>query len=285
MEQETDPRWKEFRAAVHTVLYAIANDPVLQPSMIIKGGILLSFRYRGYRHTQDMDFSTAKKYSVFDPKSFRAILISALAMAVESLHYDVDCRIQSLRVNPKNEKATFPTLAVSVGYAPKGVRGKYNRLLSGNSSDRVKIDYSFNEVIYEIERLRLSGGGEIIAYSLTDLIAEKYRSILQQEVRNRFRRQDAYDLFCLFREHRLDMPEDKVKILTALLAKSASRGLKLDRYSMRQGEIERRSREDYHQLAHEIPGALPDFKHVYPTAREFYESLPWEWSLPTTIDS
>lgn len=275
VEQETDPARKDFRAAVHTVLYAIANSP-LQAEMVIKGGILLAFRYKSRRFTKDVDFSTSAKFSGFDQERFRASLETALAVAVESLDYGLDCRVQSMEVKPRKKGATFPTLSVSLGYARKGDRRTHKRLLALNSSDIVKIDYSFNEITDEIECVQLSNGGEISAYSLTDLIAEKYRAILQQEVRKRVRRQDAYDLFFLFENYPVDVPEDKTKILSSFRAKAASRGLVVNRKSMKQEEIERRSREDYQRLAQEIPGPLPPFEKVYAAVQAFYESLPWE---------
>ena len=274
VELETDPRQREFRQAVHTVLAAIANSP-LQAQMVIKGGILLAFRYHSHRHTRDLDFSTIEKYADFKEERFLKELGIALARAVESLDYGLDCRVQSTKIKPRKDHANFPTFVASVGYAPKGDQSKHRRLVALNSSDTVKIDYSFNEITHEVEQLELSNGGVITAYSLTDLVAEKYRAILQQEVRNRFRRQDAYDLFFLFKQHPLEAPEDKAKILSSLLAKSSSRGLKVEKTSMGQEEIERRSRQDYQLLADEIMEALPDFREVWAIARNYYESLPW----------
>ncbi|MEW6267657.1 MAG: nucleotidyl transferase AbiEii/AbiGii toxin family protein [Thermodesulfobacteriota bacterium] len=76
--QETNPRQKDFRAAVHTVLHAIANSP-LRVRLIVKGGILLAFRYQSRRHTRDLDFSTDAPYAGFDAERFRAELEAALA--------------------------------------------------------------------------------------------------------------------------------------------------------------------------------------------------------------
>ena len=61
----------------------------------------------------------------------------------------------------------------------------------------------------------------ISAYGLTDLIAEKFRALLQQVPRNRYRRQDIYDIAHLIERFALDESE-LVAILEAS-AKSAQR--------------------------------------------------------------
>ena len=47
----------------------------------------------------------------------------------------------------------------------------------------------------------LGDGLEIEASTLVDLVAEKFRAMIQQPIRNRYRRQDAYDLYCLLEAH------------------------------------------------------------------------------------
>ncbi len=52
----------------------------------------------------------------------------------------------------------------------------------------VEIDISFNEPsLKQVQILRLTGEHDLLAYSLVDLIAEKYRAILQQIPRQRRR--------------------------------------------------------------------------------------------------
>ncbi len=262
--------------AVHTILYAIANNPRLQAEMIIKGGILLALRYNSPRYTTDVDFSTSLKYSEFNQDEFEAELGASLAMAVETLNYGLDCRLQSIKINPSRPDATFPTLIARIGYADKSDLKKHRRLLRKNALDVVKVEYSFNEITPNIEHVRLARGGELSVYGLRDLIAEKYRAILQQEVRNRIRRQDVYDLFFLFNSCPTISPGDKKGILDSLLIKSESRSLSVGAESMRSEEIMRRTRKEYQLLKQEIIGELPDFDEVYSVVQRFYELLPWE---------
>ena len=196
-------------------------------------------------------------------------------LAVEFLDYGLDCRIQNLSAKPRKENVTFPTVVANIGYAPKDEPRKHKRLRAKNSSDIVKVEYSFNEVTLEVEHIQLADSGEILAYSLSDLIAEKYRAILQQEIRKRFRRQDAYDIYYLLQNYSPQTLEDKAKILDSLRKKSMDRNVPLGRYALREENTKNRSRKEYHLLSYELPGPPPDFDKVYDFIQAFYESLPW----------
>ena len=57
-----------------------------------------------------------------------------------------------------------------------------------------------------LESLDLGLADKLIAYTLTDLIAEKLRSLLQQVIGNRTRRQDIFNLMLLIDKY-LDLDE------------------------------------------------------------------------------
>lgn len=265
---------RELRQAVHTVLVAIGGSSDLQPQMIMKGGILLAIRYESSRYTRDIDFSTAQRFADFDEQKFRSSFEGRLAAAVEELDYGVDCRLQSYSVKPRRSNADFQTIQMTLGHAEKGTK-KHSHLLAKNCPDVVDVDYSFNEQTESIDQLRFSDGTVIYAYSFVDLVAEKMRALLQQEVRNRARRQDAYDLFRVLKGNPVTDEALKGLILDALKSKAASRGLTVQRESMANKEIIERSKKEYPQLADEILEDLPPFDEVYGFVRSFYESLPW----------
>jgi len=276
VESESDPRQREFREAVHTVLLAIGTSQELRTSMLIKGGILLAIRYQGLRYTRDIDFSTNRRYHEFDEEQFLTEFRSRLQLASTQLNYDLDCRLQSHHVQPANRPdASFPTLKLTIGYAPKQEPRRHKRLRVLKAVDVVEVDYSFNEETLEVENIRLTDGGELHAYSFADVVAEKYRAILQQEVRNRSRRQDAYDLYALFGQFSDISDDEKAKVLASLRRKPASRDLHVAASSMASEAIIERSRREYEILQSEIQGELPPFDSVYPAVQEFYESLPW----------
>jgi len=275
VDKEDDPRPRKFREAVHIILAAIATSQNLNSKMILKGGQLLAIRYASSRFTRDIDFSTSSKVSGFNLETFLREFEQSLVVACENLPYDLDCRVQSYEFKPPNPEATFPTLVVRVGYANKSDVKSHRRLVAKNSSDVVKIDYSFNEKIQKTDPIRLSDGGKVLVYSFSDLVAEKYRAILQQEVRNRSRRQDVYDLHYLIGRVQEIGQGEKQQILNSLRIKSQSRNLEVNKDSISNKAIIARSRRDYPGVGQEIEGELPDFDEAYGEIRKFYESLPW----------
>ncbi|MFA6450795.1 MAG: nucleotidyl transferase AbiEii/AbiGii toxin family protein [bacterium] len=269
------PAKKEHRQAVHTLLVAIAETGDLRQEMIMKGGILLAVKFESSRYTTDVDFSTSKKFADFDETKFLLKLREGLAIAVNKLEYGLDCKIQSHEVKPAREDATFQTLKIKIGYAYKG-KPKHKRLVANNCPDALKVDYSFNEYNCKIDTVELEGEKKIKVYSLADIVGEKYRAIIQQTVRNRERRQDAYDIYCLIKKGYLEDESIKEVILKSLIRKSESRGLKVDKKSLENEDIKKRSKIDYPTLQLEIDGVLPDFEKCYGAVTRYYKSLPWE---------
>lgn len=264
---------REFRQAVHVILSAITHDPELRGSMVMKGGILMGIRYRSQRFTSDIDFSSKSKLSDLDPETIRKKLDSGMALASSGFDYGIDCRVQSCKVNPPNRpEASFPSIELRIGHAYKGT-AKHQRLMQGQSPSVVSIDLSLNERILEVENLRINEGGGLCAYSLNDLVAEKIRSLLQQVVRKRFRRQDVFDLHLLLSNERDRM--DLAAILKSLKEKSSSRGIDVGMDSLENPDVRLRAKEEYHTLADEVEGPLPDFDAAYENLVRFYKSLPW----------
>ena len=120
VESETVPARVELRQAVHTILLAIGASQQLRTTMLIKGGILLAIRYQGQRYTRDIDFSTDRLYQDFDQERFLEEFANALRTAGNRLEYDLDCRVQSCLMQPRNNpEASFASLKIKIGYAPK----------------------------------------------------------------------------------------------------------------------------------------------------------------------
>jgi len=275
VDTESNPQQRQFREAVHVILLAISGLTNFKSQMLMKGGVLLSLRYNSTRYTRDIDFSTGTKSSEFNLDKFIFELNEKLVSASEKLNYGLSCRIQSHKMKPPSPQASFPTLKLKVGHAYKHDTRMYKRLNEKASIHVVAIDYSFNEISHETEIIKLDDGCEILAYSFTDLIAEKYRAVIQQEIRNRVRRQDIYDLNILLQKF-YDIDEnERLKILKSFIAKSESREIVVNKYMLRSDEIINRSKKQYNQLSSEIVGELPPFEPTYTFVREFFESLPW----------
>ncbi len=277
VEEAQKKEVREFRQAVHTILCAIASDENLKASMILKGGILLAIRYHSYRYTKDIDFSTERKLGDdFTLDGIRDSLDNSLALMVEELDYDLDCRVQSCKLQPKKPDATFPSIKLKIGFAYKGTP-KHKWLIVLKSPTTISIDYSLNEFTPNIENIKLNDNEEILAYTLTDLIAEKYRSLLQQVTRNRNRRQDVFDLNLLIEKLNDIDADEKFEIMKCLISKSRSRNINPDIDSLENPEIRSRAKKDYPTLEDDLYGELPDFNKIFDNVLRFYKSLPWKF--------
>lgn len=209
-------------------------------------------------------------------KEVWAALDSALDQARVYLGYDrLHARVQSVRELPRQHypNAEFPALKIKIGYAQD--TGQIKRLNEGKASNVVQIDISFNEPMQHVQVLDLDGGQSLYAYGYIDLVAEKYRAMLQQPVRNRARRQDAYDLHHLITSGALN-EVDKDTLHAALIKKCLPHGITPARDSLDDPAVRERSARDWGTLALEIGSAeLPAFEVCYETATAFYKELPW----------
>lgn len=269
---------KNFREAVHIILTAIGQSTALRTKMIMKGGMLMALRYESSRFTKDADFSTRDLYIQGNETELIAELDAQLALATAELPYDTSCRIQRSELKPSGADKTFPTLALNIGYAPKSNARAISRLLAKQSPAIVEIDYSYNESVLDVEVLRLIDGGELQAYSLINLMAEKYRSLLQQTVRNRNRRQDVYDLALLLK-HVDRWTEAECAMLKSLIVATAeSKGIQAQADSISDPRIMEMAAKGYEDMVAEVDGPLPEFNELYQKVVKFYESLPWSRS-------
>jgi nucleotidyltransferase AbiEii toxin of type IV toxin-antitoxin system len=174
VQQDIEKPSKAFREAIHSILYAITNSDYLLRNMIIKGGILLAIRYQSTRFTKDIDFSTSESYTEKKKQELIKELEQSLTDTVDILGYDLDCRVQSCKIQTANQpEPTFPSLKIKIGYAYIGTR-EHKRLVKNNASSVIDIDFNYNESLPHIEEIQISKGKTILAYSLNDLIAEKF---------------------------------------------------------------------------------------------------------------
>ena len=243
--------------------------------MIMKGGMLMALRYESSRFTKDADFSTRELYIQGNEKELIAELEVQLVIANVELSYDTSCKIQRSELKPTGLDKTFPTLALKIGYAPKSNARAMSRLLAKQSPTVVEIDYSYNETVLDTEVLQLVDGLELQAYSLVNLMAEKYRSVLQQMIRNRNRRQDIYDLALLLSHVDRWTHAERVQLKSLIVASAEPKGIKAQADSMTDLRIREMAAKGYEDLAAEVEEPLPEFDEIYQQVLQFYESLPW----------
>lgn len=272
-----NPAEHRVRRVMRIVLFAVADSPLLKSKMVIKGGVLLALKYGTHRHTRDLDFSTEARVQQENPEAILEELGRTLDAAARAVDEAIRCKVQSHKMQPPREDASFPTLRIKVGYAVQGEK-EYQRMVQGkDSSQTVTIDLSFNEKSYIISKITLDEHSEIAAYSLYDQIAEKYRALIQQtsERRDRVRRQDAYDIFCVIENGYLATDDDKVTLLDTIKQKFSARDISAAASLIEESEIAERSEKEYDRLQDEIDGELPAFNKVFGVVKNFYLSLPW----------
>ncbi len=264
------------RQVTNIVLTAIASTPKLKENLFLKGGILMGLVYDSPRQTSDIDFSVGDGVPVESSSDqFTNLLNSALPRAAAKIGYaDIVVRVQTIKRLPQSRfpNASFPALKLTIAYANRG-SGQEKQFHAGQASNTILLDLSFNETISKPQVLGISGGEELEAYSLTDLVAEKYRALHQQEIRNRYRSQDVYDLDFLIQRRNFN-DEEKTKILTALIEKCRSRDINAVPNSIDNSEIRIRAQSEWETLKLEI-GEVPDFDVCFECIANFYKQLPW----------
>jgi len=274
-----DPVKYRQRQVTEILLNAIALTPELGSQLYLKGGILMALAYNSQRTTGDVDFSIQGPPEI-RASEIRSLLDRSLQRAAAVCGYpDLVCRVQGrIRERPRPETfhtATAPALEVTIGSAMRGTNEEV-RLGDGRAIAVLRVDISFREPVETMQRLVIDTGRTISAYGLPDLVAEKYRAILQQRTRSNpgTRRQDVYDITMLLQQFPFDTEERK-RILAILVIKCEERGFTPDREMIGDAVIVERLRRDWPTLEAELENPLPDFDASFAAVKAFYDSLPW----------
>lgn len=277
----SDPvRYRE-RQATEILLTAIGLVSSLRDTLYLKGGALMALGFRSTRVTADVDF-TAEADPDDLPERIADELNGGLTAAAANLGYvDFICRVQRITRRPRPQNFAqheFPALEMTVGYAKRGSKGE-EYLLRGACPDVIKIEISFKEQVMAFDELHLTDAEvEIRAYSITEIIAEKYRALLQQPhpvnpARAKARRQDVYDIAYLLEQ--VDITDQqKREILDAHVEKCRTRNITPTSSSLEDPRIKSLSAKNWHTLITEI-GEIPDFESRYELVANFYKNLPW----------
>lgn len=271
-----DPLAYRDRQVTEIVLNAIGQAPSLKSSLVLKGGTLMALAYDSQRVTSDVDFTAVVGPEGFDER-LREELDALLPRTAITLGYvDLVCRVQTIRKLPRPqsfETMNFPALLVKIGSAVRGT-SEEKALVDGRASRVVDLEISFRDEVFTAQSLRLDGGGVAVrAFTLHELIAEKFRALLQQPIRNRHRRQDVYDIALLVEENYLS-PEDRTLIHKTLVEKCASRQIVPNATSLTNPDVVERAGTDWSTLALEVRN-LPPFEERFAIVADFYASLPW----------
>lgn len=271
-----DPTLYRDRQVTEIVLAAIGLAPNLHTNLILKGGAVMALAFKSNRVTGDVDFS-----SIAEPEGFADRLIEELnallpSTAIKLGYLDLLCRVQTVKKMPRPlnfEDFEFPALLVRIGSAIRNTNEE-RRLNDGRAPRVLDIEISFRDQVYAFQELNLTGAGAAVrAFTIHEIVAEKMRALLQQPIRNRFRRQDVYDIAYLIEGYDLG-PDDKHIILNTLIEKCRTRGITATQASLDDPEIKRRAEANWNTLGLEL-GDLPPFEERFTMIRDLYVSLPW----------
>ncbi|MEL7389862.1 MAG: nucleotidyl transferase AbiEii/AbiGii toxin family protein [Pseudomonadota bacterium] len=275
---KADPQAYLERQATEVFLTALGMTKPFCHEVFLKGGILMGVVYDSPRQTGDIDFTTIMNP---DPKIAddikEALAANFPRVAAEIGYPDLMCNVQSARYYPSAKmfpKADGPAMKLKIGYARRG-SNQEKHFHAGRAVDVLEVDISFREPVGAIQIVKFgSTGGEVRAYSLLDLLAEKLRALLQQEIRDRYRRQDIYDIDALLERFSLDEDEKK-KLFDLLGEKCRARKVSPDENSLSHPDIIKRARSEWNTLKLEI-SEVPDFDECFARVDAFYRSLPWK---------
>lgn len=265
------------RQGVAIILNALAAKAPLNKKMFLKGGILMGLAYDSPRQTVDIDLTTSLQAKGDTGEWICEQLNREFPLTASRLGYEeLVLATQSVKWQQGGgppETAEFPALRVKVAYALRGTNQE-TALKRGRAAHVIGIDISFNESLGHIQILEITGGQELFAYGLADLIAEKYRAVLQQVPRNRNRRQDIFDLDLLIASHEIG-DQLRGQILETMIGKCRSRHLEPAPASLEDPEIRERSGREWEMMELEV-GEVPDFEACFARVSGFYKDLPWD---------
>ena len=274
----SDPIAYQLRQMTEIALNAVAMMGPLGARMVLKGGILVGLAYNSPRQTTDIDLTANFAVDSDICERIReGLLDSTFPRAAAALGYDdLIVKTHSMKPRPKKETfhtADFPGLDLKIASARRGTPSEV-ALQQGKATNYIiDLEISFNEPMRQIQVLELTGGQELYAYGLVDLMAEKLRAVLQQVVRRRNRRQDIYDLDRLIIEQEID-ESLRTQILDVFVEKCRSRGIEPDPASLDDPEVKRRSAAEWETMKLEL-GEVSNFEDCYARVSEFYRNLPW----------
>lgn len=261
-----------FRFAQYLILLAIARHETLRHALVFKGGNALDFVLMPNRSTVDLDFSLdMAQTSGFDsPDDVKAVFQHALnTIAVEN---DVGFVLHSARRYPPGEGRSFVTWQIRVGYALPDESALLERLRRGGTSPSViKVEVSLNEPLVENAWLPVTDqAARLRVSSLNDIVGEKLRSLLQQPIRNRYRRQDVLDLAVILAN---GAELDRQIVARALREKASARGVPVSAQAFRQPDIASRAQRDYGSLQSDARERFIPFDEAFATVLAFVDTL------------
>ena len=181
--------------------------------------------------------------------------------------------IHSVKQQPPGENSTFITYTARIGYGLPDEHQVLVRMANGQPSPHVlPIEISINEPIGASVQVAIDDRfPRIRVCTLEDIVGEKLRSLLQQPIRNRLRRQDVLDIAMAIRGN----PElDRSLVAEFLTLKAKARDVPVSKASFMNPEVAERARVDYTALEPTTRTAFIPFDEAFALVLSLVDDLP-----------
>lgn len=234
------------RLAQYAVLLAAASSRALSTILVLKGGNALDFVWQPNRSTRDLDFSIDLPGSDTPPNTdlLRELFTPALNISGRTL--GITLGIHRIEQQPPGPNRTFITYEMHIGYALPDDTRLRKRMENGLlSTKKIKVEMSVHELVCADEPINVEGTHKLRVSTIEDIVAEKLRALLQQPIRNRYRRQDLLDIAITFQ---LRSNLDKALVADFLLRKAQIRDVTVSRAAFHHPDVIDRARQGYEEL-------------------------------------
>lgn len=254
------------RFAMGLVLEAIARSNRLRQRLVFKGGNALDFVWLPNRSTLDLDFTSLLPMTLAQMKQVIEGALSAMEKRCGTL-----LRLQRAEIRPRGPQASFPTIAMTVGYAHRDDAPQRRRMVERDlpSTKTIKVEVSMNDVV-SFEATVDFAGRSLRVCTIEDILAEKLRALLQQPVRNRARRQDVLDIAVACTQ---GLELDYAHIAQALHDKAAARAITVSREAFRNPEVRFRAEQGYAGLEETARRRFIEFDEAWAAVLALVDAL------------
>lgn len=261
------------RFAQYLVLSSIATVAPLRQTIVFKGGNALDFVWSPNRSTLDLDFSIDHTKQTYEATAHTLKQLLTPGLASTAQRHNSHLAVNSIHPTTNPAKDSLTTFQVNIGYALPEQISLLQRIARGFKSTQViRLEISLNEPICDSTFFTLNDSEQPIRIStLEDIFAEKLRSLLQQPIRNRERKQDVLDIALILRNH----PNlDSQTIGAYLITKATARDVPFTRTAFHHPEIATRAAKDYEQLQTTARQTFIPFDEAFAALLAFTDTLP-----------
>lgn len=262
-----------LRFAQYVALCGIAGVPALRQALVFKGGNALDFVWQPNRSTLDLDFSVDMTGARFqaDVDTIRTLLGRGFGIATS--RFGVAFAINSVRQQPPGADKTFVTYVARVGYGLPDERQLLIRMANNQSSPHVvPIEISINEPIGDSTVFTIDESyAQLRVCTLEDIVGEKLRALLQQPIRNRYRKQDLLDIAVVVRGH---PALDRDQVAAFLRLKADARNVSVSKAAFRNPVVAERAKVDYDTLKPTTRTLFIPFDEALATVLALVDELP-----------